>query len=158
MVSQGMSIAEAAQALGVSTRTIRRFIKAGKIQANLTPGPFGEEYRIAQFPPELLKAKGKEELLNQDKTEEKSEGNGSVQTASQAVVRTLENVTGAESQELPQSHPQLLELVKKLQEMNLALAAQLGAATERIRNLENQVKLIAAPPRLPWWKRLFGLK
>jgi len=42
----------------------------------------------------------------------------------------------------------------------MTLAAQLGAAMERIRNLENQVKLIAAPQasRLPWWKRLLRIR
>jgi len=32
MSNQGLSIAKAAQKLGVSTKTIRRFIKAGKIK------------------------------------------------------------------------------------------------------------------------------
>ena len=50
MSEQGLTIAQAARALGVSTRTVRRFIKSGKIQAVLTPGPFGEEYRIHELP------------------------------------------------------------------------------------------------------------
>ena len=52
----------------------------------------------------------------------------------------------------------------------MMLAAQLGAATERIRNLETQVKQIAAPvvvvtpptPTAPavkksWWQRLVSV-
>jgi len=50
-----------------------------------------------------------------------------------------------------------MDMVRELQERNLTLAAQLGAATERIRNLENQVKLLSAA-REPWWKRLFSRK
>ena len=44
--------------------------------------------------------------------------------------------------------------MRELQDKNLTLAAQLGAATERIRSLENQIKLLTAPME-PWWKRLF---
>jgi uncharacterized protein (DUF4213/DUF364 family) len=50
-----------------------------------------------------------------------------------------------------------MDIIRELQEKNLALAAQLGAATERIRNLENEVKLlVAAKQKQPWWKRLFS--
>ena len=46
MSTQGLTIAEAAQALGVSQRTIRRHIKSGRIKAELVPGHYGAEYRI----------------------------------------------------------------------------------------------------------------
>jgi len=39
-------------------------------------------------------------------------------------------------------------------------AAQLGAASERIRQLEEQLKLLEAPrkpARLPWWKNFLAL-
>ncbi|GAI30584.1 unnamed protein product, partial [marine sediment metagenome] len=49
-------------------------------------------------------------------------------------------------------------IIRELHEKNLALAAQLGAATERIRNLENQVRLLTAAKQQPWWKRLFVRK
>jgi hypothetical protein len=53
-------------------------------------------------------------------------------------------------------------MIRELQEKNLALAAQLGAAAERIRNLEGQVKLLGPPkaerPAVePWWHRLQGM-
>jgi len=47
-----------------------------------------------------------------------------------------------------------MDMVRELQEKNMTLAAQLGAATERIRTLESQVKLLTTA-RQPWWKRLF---
>jgi len=46
MSSHGLTIEQAAKSLGVSSRTIRRFIKSGKISAELVSGPFGQEYRI----------------------------------------------------------------------------------------------------------------
>ncbi len=112
-----MTIAQAAKSLGVSSRTIRRYIKSGKIEAQLVSGPFGEEYRILDLPPGISRS------------------------------QPLDNSPG-------QTPGQVMDIVRELQEKNLALAARLGAASERIRNLENQIKLLAAA-RKPWWRRLF---
>ncbi len=122
MSSQGLTIAQAAKSLGVSSRTVRRFIKSGKIHADLIPGPFGQEYRILELPPELGKAKPVD--------------NTPVQTPVQAPV-------------------QVIDIIRELQEKNLALAAQFGAATERIRNLEKEMRLLTVARQKPWWKRLF---
>ena len=117
-MSMGLTIVEAARKLGVSSRTVRRFIKSGKIQAELVPGTFGEQYRISYLPPELHQSK------------------------------PMDNT--------PVHTPiQVLDIIRELQEKNLALAAQLGAATERIRNLEREVKLLTGAKH-PWWKRLFS--
>ena len=47
-----------------------------------------------------------------------------------------------------------IDIIRELQDKNLQLAAQLGAASERIRTLENQVMLLNTGKQ-PWWKRLF---
>ncbi len=118
-----MTIAQAAKVLAVSSRTVRRYIKSGRIQASLVAGPFGDEYRIAALPPEL------EKTAPVDSTP--------VQTPDQTPV-------------------QVMEMVSDLQEKNMALAARLGAATERINNLESHIKLLAAARR-PWLWRLFSV-
>ena len=122
MSRQGLTIAQAARSLGVSSRTVRRFIKSGKIDAELVPGPFGQEYRILELPPEVRKPK------------------------------LIDSPPG-------QTPIQVMDIIRELQEKNLALAAQLGVATERIRNLESEVKLLTvAKHKQPWWKRLFPRK
>ncbi len=121
MSKQGLTISEAARSLGVSTRTVRRLIKSGKIQAELVLGIFGQEYRILSLPRELHKPKPVDNTLDQ-------------------------------------THSQVMDIIRELQEKNLALAAQLGIATERIRNLESEVKLLAIVAKQPWWKRLFSRK
>ena len=120
MLRQGLTISQAARSLGVSSRTVRRFIKSGKIHAELVPGPFGQEYRILELPPDLHKPK------------------------------PLDNTSG-------QAPIQAMDMVRELQEKNLALAAQLGAATERIRSLEKEVRLLTVAASRPWWKRLFRI-
>ncbi len=121
MARHGLSIAEAARSLGLSSRTVRRYIKSGKIHAQLVTGPFGQEYRILKLPPELHKRKPVD--------------NTPIQTPTQA-----------------------MDIIRELQEKNLALAAQLGIATERIRNLENEVRLLTTAKQQPWWKRIFSRK
>jgi len=129
MSNQGFNINEAAKKLNVSTRTIRRHIKSGKIKAELIKGSFGEEYRILELPPQFDP--------NADLEDEQALGISPPPSGG--------NVQG-------------MELIRELQEKNLALAAQLGAAAERIRNYESQLKLLAPPPsvkvaREPWWRR-----
>lgn len=121
MSEQGMNIAQAADKLGVSTRTVRRYIKSGKIRAELISGHFGEEYRILDIPAELFPAG------------HKAETSSSGQTTGQDIVRAM-------------------DIIRELQEKNLALAAQLGIATERVRNLESKVKLLSTPKKR-WWRR-----
>ena len=121
MSKRDLTISEAARSLGVSTRTVRRLIKSGKIQAELVLGTFGQEYRVLSLPHELHKPKPVDNTLSQTSS-------------------------------------QVMDIVRELQEKNLALAAQLGVATERIRNLESEVKLLAVAAKQPWWKRLFSRK
>ncbi len=114
---QGQTIAEVAQTLGISTRQVRRYIKEGKLEAVLTPGRHGAEWRITYITPSLTKARSE---------------------------RRSPDIT----------LKMAMDMVKELQERNLQLAGQLGAAQERIRALEARVKLLTAP-KVPWWKRLF---
>ncbi len=125
MSSQGLTIQQAARALKVSTRTVRRFIKSGKLNAKLVTGPFGQEYRILELPPELHKPKPIDNMPYQTSI---------------------------------QSPIQIMDIIRELQEKNLALAAQLGVATERIRNLENRLSLLTSAKQQPWWKRVFARK
>lgn len=47
---KGYTLREAAEALGVSIVTIRRYIKSGKLKARLVPSKFGESYIIDDLP------------------------------------------------------------------------------------------------------------
>jgi excisionase family DNA binding protein len=143
---EGLTIAQAAQSLGVSSRTVRRFIKSGKLNAELVPGPFGEEYRILELPAELYKSKHLDkppvESPSQPHSQPPSQHpiQASIQTTIQSPIQSMDNI------------------IRELHEKNINLAAQLGAATERIRNLEGQVRLLTGAKQEPWWKRLFVRK
>ncbi len=47
----GYTLKEAAQALGISVITLRRYIKSGKVKARLVPTKFGPSYIIEDLPP-----------------------------------------------------------------------------------------------------------
>jgi excisionase family DNA binding protein len=128
---QGYTIAQAAKTLGVSPKTIRRHIKDGKIPHVLVQGKFGEEYRILDLPSikvETLDAPGEDKAT--------LEGEPSAKGASQVDSNT----------------DWALDIINDLQKTNLQLAGQLGAAQERIHELESQVMLLATRQE-PWWKR-----
>ncbi len=132
MSSQSFTITQAAVKLGVSTRTVRRYIKAGKLRADLVNGPFGEEYRIRELPDDLKKLDG-------------------VDSPGQTSLDNHDPFAGIS--------PDAKAIFKGLEEKNLAMAAQLGAATERIRQLEAQLKTLAltdgSPPKTPWWRKWY---
>lgn len=123
MSRQYYSINQAAFELGVSTKTIRRYIKSGKIKANLIHGNYGLEYQIIELP----KGHKGQRTLDND--------------INQIPIHTMDKV---------------MSMLRELQEKNLALAAQLGAASERIRHLESEVKLLSSK-KVPWWRRVFRL-
>lgn len=134
MDDQGLTIAEAAKAFGVSTKTIRRHIKDGKIPYVLVQGKYGEEYRIFGLSQEQLKAvKSDDAAAPEDTAEaEKSEA--------------ADSTTAQEKALPPEMPPKMaLDIITELQKTNLQLAGQLGAAQERIRELESQVRLLNPP-------------
>ncbi len=115
----GYSVADAAKTLGVSTRTIRRHLKEGKLPFTKIDGQFGEEYRITELPDVPQKV---------DPPITSAELSGTV----------------------------ALDMIRHLEEENRNLAGQLGAAQEKIRNLEGQLKQLPQP-KTGWWRRLFGI-
>jgi MerR family transcriptional regulator, copper efflux regulator len=129
------SISEAAELLKLSPKTIRRYIKAGKLPSTKIPTKFGDEYRITEIPESL-----KQEALNNLESQQNTD----------IVPHEDTEDKGSESK---------LDIQVLYQE-NMRLAAQLGAASERIRQLEEQVKLLEAPKKavkLSWWQRFFKL-
>ena len=124
------SIAEAAGLLNLSAKTVRRYIKAGKLPSIKVPTKFGEEYRITEIP-EAMKQEAEAQIESQAKVE---------------VVSKEEQASRLDAMQLYQE--------------NIRLAVQLGAATERIHQLEEKLKLLEMPKqvKLPWWKRVFGIK
>ena len=124
MFGQGLTVAEAAKALGLSERTIRRQIKSGRIKAGLVLGRYGEEYRI--------------EL-------------GEVAAPVEGVEGDLSN---AMDKAMNSTMDKALDMVKSLQQEKAELYAQVAYWQSQFRHLEEQVKLLTEAKRSRWWSWL----
>jgi excisionase family DNA binding protein len=126
-MSNGYTIVQAAQALHRSTKQVRRYIKDGRLPASKVGG----EWRIHSLD---LGDRTPSARVNAGHQGGHVQGPPPTSPPRDAAISAMER------------------LVEDLRRENLQLAGQLGAATERVRNLEEQVKLLNAPPR-PWWRR-----
>jgi excisionase family DNA binding protein len=171
MADQGLTIAQAAEVLGVSAKTVRRHIKDGKIAAVRVPGKYGEEYRIAELPRELT-GDGGPETTGGSQSGSTAVGGASTQervapveaaagqeqspsvdsTSTQQAGRPLDSSRIVDSTAVVTTRAMAMDIIADLQKTNLQLAGQLGAAQERIRELESKVRVLAAA-RESWWRR-----
>lgn len=132
---KGLTIPQAAERIGKSERQVRRYINSGALPARLIQGKFGPEYRIDDIP---------ESLLEWAKSPPDGKGPGGDQVA----LQILENI-----------EKRYEDKIERLENMNISLALELGKTQARADELENKVKLLAAPtaaPPRPFLKRIFG--
>jgi excisionase family DNA binding protein len=126
-----LSVKAAAARLGVSTRTIRRRIKAGELEASLTDGPYGQEYRIP------LEA---------------------IQTA-QTVTDVIAFNRQADVNTLALAVAQAISETQKATQAEIeALRQQVKALTEAIDKQAEELKASRQllEERKPWWRRFFA--
>ncbi len=131
MSSQGLTIAEAAEALGLSERTIRRQIKSGKIKAELVLGRYGAEYRISGLGERAVARPGVDKA------------------PASALDKTLDKTPASA---LDKAIDKALDMVKALQQEKAELYAQVAYWQAQFQHLEEQVKLLTEAKR-PWWRR-----
>ena len=138
---QGLSLSQYAKLKGISTKTVRRRIKAGELAYEMSRG----KYLITEIP---------------DKSNEKVDNNKNVSTPVEKVdtdndvsldmstpVKKVDN-----NNDMSTIVKDLLGQIQRLTEENRNLAITLGRYQEKIEGLET--KLIATSK--PWWRRIFG--
>lgn len=153
-----MDINEAADILKVSVTTIRRWIRSGRLKAELEDGPYGPQYEIT--PEALEKAKA-----YQPKTIIIQNTNQATQLELQtAVERAIGDSIAKEMAKAEQGIKQELDSLKsELEAVKAELAAGIDARDQRLmegiraiqerqkEEQEHREQLQA----LPWWKRMF---
>lgn len=155
---KGMDIKEAATMLDVSETTIRRWIKSGRLEAELQEGPYGPQYFIT--PEDLEKAKNYEPASIV------------IQNTSQASQLDLQMaIQGAISEALTKEMAKVEEGIQKeidslkseLEDTRKALAIGLEERDKKLIEvmrsiLEHQREEYERRERekaLPWWKKVF---
>ena len=158
-----MTVNQVAALLGKTDRTIRNYIKDGRIMARRVENQFGWEYRVYDLGNFTTP---KKESGAPEKTENPSALNIASKAETALQVTTQENL-------------RLWEENRQLREVNNHLAYDLGARDQRIKDLEKELEKarnllpvgkLQVPPTAgnsqnlveasqnsnkPWWKRLF---
>ncbi len=141
VTAQGWTIEEAAKALRVSEKTVRRRIKDGTIKADQIAGKYGPEYRIPET--QIAALRDRASLILIDDPQDKGPG----------------PEAAAPSDAFNQGNLPLdkaLDMIRTLQAENERLAGQIGFLQAKLMEAETKLRLLAAPrTKLPWWQRLF---
>lgn len=131
-MTKGYTISEAADLLGLSTKTIRRRIKQGEIPATLEPGPYGDQYII---PAEAIDTA--QQIVDVVRVDRPTDP----MTLALAITQALDERDKGLQDEIAQLRQQVETLTRALD--------------ERDRQLVEQLQEALLQDRKPWWKRLF---
>lgn len=156
-VDSSVSIQEAASALGISERTVRRRIKDGILIAYKLPTTQGYQWRVkVDGSPDNLAGVSTRQSIKVDRTPVQSPGTTADQVDTSAMLAALELAD------------QLRRDNAALASRNEQLAGQLGFLQSEIQQRDRQIALLMAPKdepaeetpaaleRVSWWKRIFG--
>jgi excisionase family DNA binding protein len=150
-VADWFTLPEAAERLGISVSTARRWIREGKLSARKEPGPYGLEYRIpadqittAQEIKEVIQVEHPVDLahvavvLDEHLRGRDAEIASKLDLLRQEVIETVR----AEVREASQKQ---FEQVERLQAELASTQSELRSALEAL-----------STPRPSWWQRLFS--
>lgn len=144
----GLNIREAAEQLGVSPRTVRRWIRDGKIQAAKVPGPYGPEWRI---PAEAVSTA--QHVIDVVRVERPNEPEALALAVSRALQERDARLFAALHDEFQKKFDALQE---QLREQAAALEARDEARwqreEERDRKLLEAIREAQERRRRPWWR------
>lgn len=152
-VEATLSVSEAAEHFGVSDKTIRRWIKGGKLKGSPMKTPQGYEWRIrpGEAPDQVDIHLGDQMDSTGDQPDDRMDD--------QVVMAAL-----ALAEEVRGDKEQLREDYQRLQQQNLELAGRCGYLQAKLEAAEQKVLALVAPqepeserPQAPWWRRALGL-
>ena len=136
-----MTISQYAELKGISTKTVRRRIKAGELAYEMSRG----KYLITEIP---YGPKRKVDIDNDVSTPvQKVDTDHDVSIDMSTPVKKVDN-----NNDMSTIVKDLLGQIQRLTEENRNLAITLGRYQAKIESLE--IKLIATSK--PWWRRVFG--
>lgn len=129
-----VSVTEAAQRLGVHEKTLRRWIRAGRVPADLVDGPYGRQYQV---PVSALSSA--QHVLDVVKVERPTDPRTLALAVAQAVHHEHEALRGQLQEDLAQLKAEVL-----------------AALAERPAALTPPEPASPVTVRKRWWSRLFS--
>lgn len=137
-MDQWLTLEQAAKQLGVSVRTLRRWIHSGKLQAELRPGPYGKQYLVP-----LQQLDGVQIVRDVERAERQAER--------EAIPRILEEyLRGREGQlakALDELRREMRESIRRLEEHQAALLAELERLHGEMTALRHELSSLEADGR-----------
>ncbi len=146
-----LSLAQAAQQFGVSDKTIRRWIKAGKLEATQAIGPYGPEYRIP-----IQAVQTAQHVMDVVPVERGMDPRTLGMVIAQAVREGVAQETQVLTAELAQLRQQVDTLTAAVQAQRQEQARQSDARDQWV--VETMRGLLAEHDHITqhsWWARLF---
>ncbi len=159
---QGWTIRDAAQACGLSEKTIRRQIKSGTLPAFQVTTQHGVEWRVSSLdttvegtPAQPRRVKGRRVYTGRLEPVE-----GGQSRVSMGMTRVDSHSDAALRQALELAENARRD-AERLQQQNVELAGRCGYLQARVEAAEKQLLALTAPPPAPapapLWRRLLGL-
>lgn len=152
-----VSTAEAAHLLGLSDRTIRRHIEAGKLKGERGEGEHALRVWIEGAETEDGAGEPTGEPTDAGGASAEAEAGATGQGSDQLPAVPSDAISWVLADHLTELTRANAELVKRIEQ----LAIENGGYKERIRVYEEQATALPAgdvPPWRPWWKRLLGIE
>lgn len=176
-----LSIREAAERLGISEATVRRWIRSSRLQASKRGMPGGYEWRIYLPDQEgddhtLITSDHRSSSIDQPPTKDdqhtvtKQHTPISDRFSVPDDPSSISDEGGIISTDQPPNaeYAALLGAYKELQQQNLQLAGRIGWLESKLQDAEEQIRLLTAEAKAPemtepepevkqpWWKRIFS--
>ena len=137
-MDEWFTLEKAAVHLGVSTRTLRRWIKTGKLNAQLRPGPYGRQYLIPRS-----SVAGVEVVRDVERAERQAER--------EAVPRVLENYLSrresAVAEEMAALRVEMQEAIRRLEERQEMVLRELEQIRRELADLREPGSMVASESR-----------
>jgi len=164
-----LSAGQAAAVLGVSERSVRRYIASGRLPAARVHGPKGVEYRIEPADVEALAGRAAALEARSVPVNEGADMDSTVATHASAGLQTMQAVLEPLARELAAYRAELIASRTERERLQETIdgkdatierqAEELGAARERARQAEEraaQLERAVRRQQRPWWLRLLG--
>jgi len=138
--TERLSLKDAAERANVSPRTIRRWIKEGKLTGDKEPGPYGEQYSVSAE--QLERAQNAKELAPPAQPGE---------STAQVVRAILDERDAAITNALESLRADVGQGIQRQDDGMATLRDEIRALRETIERMGS-----VSETRRPWWKRMLG--
>lgn len=140
----GLNIREAANKLGMSSATIRRWIRNGRLEAELINGPYGQQYKISEEALERAKEQENTPVIIHNTATQEQLQHSIQQIVSSVISEELEPIKN----ELQSTREELQKVREQDRQIHEKRDKQLLMLIREMQEMQKERSL-------PWYKKIF---